>query len=131
MSFALSSPQTPPPKTKLPRIPNAPQSPTKLHTKSLPTVLEMTTSTPEKVAVLSQPVFPPLRAFDRAWSLTTDDSYIPVYDLLKLLHNLRLESLHDMHEDNELIHMDDMVIKSRIVEQTEFCTMSIKNKHTR
>lgn len=120
MSFALSSPQTPPPKTKLPRIPNAPQSPTKLHTKSLPTVLEMTTSTPEKVAVLSQPVFPPLRAFDRAWSLTTDDSHIPVYDLLKLLHNLRLESLHDMHEDNELIHMDDMVIKSRIVEQTEF-----------
>ncbi|KAF6066754.1 hypothetical protein FOB64_004220 [Candida albicans] len=120
MNFALSSPQTPPPKTKLPRIPNAPQSPTKLHTKSLPTVLEMTTSTPEKVAVSSQPVFPPLRAFDRAWSLTTDDSHIPVYDLLKLLHNLRLESLHDMHEDNELIHMDDMVIKSRIVEQTEF-----------
>ena len=38
----------------------------------------------------------------------------------KLLHNLRLESLHDIHEDNELIHMDDMVIKSRIVEQTEF-----------
>lgn len=120
MNFALSSPQTPPPKTKLPRIPNAPQSPTKLHPKSLPTVLEMTTSTPEKVAVLSQPVFPPLRAFDRAWSLTTDDSHIPVYDLLKLLHNLRLESLYDMHEDNELIHMDDMVIKSRIVEQTEF-----------
>lgn len=120
MSFPLPLPRTPPPKTKLPRIPNAPQSPTKLCSKSLPTVLEMTTSTPEKDTAFSQSTFPPIRLFDRAWSLTTDDSHIPVYDLLKLLHNLRLESLHDMNEDYELIHMDDMVIKSRIVEQTEF-----------
>ncbi|EMG48842.1 hypothetical protein G210_0517 [Candida maltosa Xu316] len=82
------------------------------------------TSTPEKPVSQPQPQPHQPSIFDHIWSITTDKDSIPVHDLFKLLRNLEIDLLQTTTNTrtgpaDEFFLSNDMVIKTRIVEQCE------------
>ena len=114
MNIGCSPPVTPQ-KSKIPRVPKTSKIP---QTPPLNSSLELeeeynniTTSTPEQSSDIS--------IFDHIWSLTTNEETIPVHDLFRLLKYLEIELMSSTTIDPYFL-TNDFIIKSRIVEQSEF-----------
>ncbi|RCK62279.1 hypothetical protein Cantr_09311 [Candida viswanathii] len=122
MDIGCSPPITPQ-KSKIPRVPRTPKTPpstTTATSEASSTPLEafdITTSTPEPPDQQQQ-----ISIFDHIWSLTatTDEDSIPVHDLFRLLKYLEIELMSATTSMEPCFLSNDFVIKSRIVELSEF-----------
>lgn len=118
MNIGCSPPVTPQ-KSRIPRVPKTsriPQTPPSPCPLNSSLELEedynnITTSTPEPSSDIS--------IFDHIWSLTTNEETIPVHDLFRLLKYLEIELMSSTTIDPYFL-TNDFIIKSRIVEQSEF-----------
>ncbi|RCK59582.1 hypothetical protein Cantr_07599 [Candida viswanathii] len=120
MDIGCSPPITPQ-KSKIPRVPRTPKTPPSTTTTSEASstsleAFDITTSTPEP------PDQQRISIFDHIWSLTTttDEDSIPVHDLFRLLKYLEIELMSATTSMEPCFLSDDFVIKSRIVELSEF-----------
>ena len=116
MNIGCSHPVTPR-KSQIPRISKIPKTPDRLSYNL--DDFYITTSTPEPTSPQQSQSPSKVSIFDHIWSLITNEDTIPIHDLFRLLKYIEIELMSSTCIDSCFLS-NDFLIKSRIVEQSEF-----------